>query len=892
VNLVDDLAFELDLASEAQAFALQAPVQAFLRGPALQIIDEVFNAATPGGDVWRLERLTLDLGTVAGPDLPALWAQRLRDRLHEALHDELQARPIPAGGAAAGPQRLRTAEAALSALLHLLHHGRLPWHGPSLPPGGLGAWAAAVVQAQPQAVAAALRAPGAVQARERVQRQWPGPALAALAGALAGAVGQALPLADWVAETLQGLHGSARVQAERALWASAVTALLRPGGTDAQALRAALRRARRTPAHTTAEARLATLAQALQTGQGAGLAPLWRAAWRADPTAAAALLRRHARRPRLRRLLVLALPPADLHSVLQALAPQALAVAAPLLAHRHFAAVWRSWLGLQGPALQRRLAQAALDAVFDASTAPHGEDHPTADRWLETLLRRLAGPGDVTGLAAALQRAAAATGAGADASAAPLQAWLAQRAAVDGLAAAWQRTATAIASGQWPDSTHDLPLLLAQDRRGLRAALRPLARQPQRARAFAAHLARQLDTQPSGHGQAWLQVLAGADSGLAAALLRHAAALGLGGSATRQLLFEALLAEPAGPPDRRRWFARFLRGVAAARRQTPAAVQAGLQQALTQAALPAALLQPLRALVQPPPRARPAPAMPPPPPSPLPLERLLQPQGTRAGTAELAAWHRALDQREPTLAQRLRQMLADARVALSLVRRLPTWILQRLLQRLRPGQRTPPAALPADGWIALLQGRALPPPPPVPALDDTAPIAVGNAGLVLLAPYVPRWMALLGLAVDGRFTSTDAAQRAVLLLQWLVQGTVHGVGAAVDADETELALPRLLCGVPFLQPLPRAITLDEREAASGQQLLQAVITHWGALGHTTVAGLRETFLQREGRLQRQGEAWRLQVVPRAFDLLLDRLPWGWQTLKLSTMDRVLHVDWR
>lgn len=75
-------------------------------------------------------------------------------------------------------------------------------------------------------------------------------------------------------------------------------------------------------------------------------------------------------------------------------------------------------------------------------------------------------------------------------------------------------------------------------------------------------------------------------------------------------------------------------------------------------------------------------------------------------------------------------------------------------------------------------------------------------------------------------------------------------------------------------------------------MLQAVISHWNALGGTSVQGLRETFLQREGRLQRDEDAWRLRVAPRPFDMLLDRLPWGYATLKLPWMKEVLHVDWR
>jgi hypothetical protein len=41
------------------------------------------------------------------------------------------------------------------------------------------------------------------------------------------------------------------------------------------------------------------------------------------------------------------------------------------------------------------------------------------------------------------------------------------------------------------------------------------------------------------------------------------------------------------------------------------------------------------------------------------------------------------------------------------------------------------------------------------------------------------------------------------------------------------------------------------------------------------------------RLETPGE-----VPPRAFDMLLDRLPWGYVTIRFPWMPEVLHVDWR
>lgn len=73
----------------------------------------------------------------------------------------------------------------------------------------------------------------------------------------------------------------------------------------------------------------------------------------------------------------------------------------------------------------------------------------------------------------------------------------------------------------------------------------------------------------------------------------------------------------------------------------------------------------------------------------------------------------------------------------------------------------------------------------------------------------------------------DAAGREVHRLQWLVSGRT-------DTDEHLLPLNRLLCSLPLSALLPRALRLAARETETGQALLQGVVTHWSALGCTSV----------------------------------------------------------
>jgi hypothetical protein len=162
---------------------------------------------------------------------------------------------------------------------------------------------------------------------------------------------------------------------------------------------------------------------------------------------------------------------------------------------------------------------------------------------------------------------------------------------------------------------------------------------------------------------------------------------------------------------------------------------------------------------------------------------------------------------------------------------------------------------------------------------------------VLLAAYAERLFKQQRLIEEGRFIDPMAQARAVQCLQTLC----HGPG---PVDETQTALSRLLCGVQPAELLPEVEPLSADTVTLLEQLLQAVIAHWKAVGHTSVAGLRETFLQREGRLQRdktpadEPPRWRLRVKTRGFDVLLDRLPWSFQTIRLPWMQGALHVEWR
>jgi hypothetical protein len=172
--------------------------------------------------------------------------------------------------------------------------------------------------------------------------------------------------------------------------------------------------------------------------------------------------------------------------------------------------------------------------------------------------------------------------------------------------------------------------------------------------------------------------------------------------------------------------------------------------------------------------------------------------------------------------------------------------------------------------------------PPQDRIDLDEGVFVECAGIVLLHPFLPRLFEALEIARDGALVAPD---RALALLHFLATGERQ-------APEYVLVLPKLLCGLPLDAPCGAPHPVSDAEAEEGTALLQAVIGHWEALGATSVDALRGTFLVRPGKLGRRGDDAVLQAEERAFDILLEHLPWGISPVQLPWMKAMLWVEWR
>lgn len=171
------------------------------------------------------------------------------------------------------------------------------------------------------------------------------------------------------------------------------------------------------------------------------------------------------------------------------------------------------------------------------------------------------------------------------------------------------------------------------------------------------------------------------------------------------------------------------------------------------------------------------------------------------------------------------------------------------------------------------------------ALQPKKSAHVGNAGLVLLAPYLPVLFDRTRLLVrpDTQIEPTDIP-RALRLLDYLVYGQAQ-------PSDPGLELNRILCGIPFSQAVVASADLSEGDAGLCDGLIAAAISNWTALGNISPAGLRETFLQRHGELRQENDRVELAVERNAFDVLLDQVPWSFTSIRHCWMPALLQVAW-
>lgn len=170
-------------------------------------------------------------------------------------------------------------------------------------------------------------------------------------------------------------------------------------------------------------------------------------------------------------------------------------------------------------------------------------------------------------------------------------------------------------------------------------------------------------------------------------------------------------------------------------------------------------------------------------------------------------------------------------------------------------------------------------------LPEAEKVFVENAGLVIIAPYFSRLFSRLEMTQNGKFKDEESKFKAVCYTQYLATGKL-------PKHENELVLNKVLCGMSIADPVELIDEIPQEDMDLMEGLLKSITQQWTPLQSTSVEGLRESFLIRDGRLRQDDEYYYLNVETKTFDMLIDRLPWSINLIKIGWMKKPLNVEWR
>lgn len=158
---------------------------------------------------------------------------------------------------------------------------------------------------------------------------------------------------------------------------------------------------------------------------------------------------------------------------------------------------------------------------------------------------------------------------------------------------------------------------------------------------------------------------------------------------------------------------------------------------------------------------------------------------------------------------------------------------------------------------------------------------VSNAGLILVSPFLPELFRQCKVAKENKIVNYN---KAIALLHYTVFGNCN-------YREYDVLLNKVLCGMDESQPVKLVKRLSDRDKKEIDTMLTIVISYWSVLKGTSVAGLREAFLAREGKLVPKYDGWILHVEQKTIDVLVQQIPWTIGMIKLPWMEKMLRTEW-
>ena len=164
---------------------------------------------------------------------------------------------------------------------------------------------------------------------------------------------------------------------------------------------------------------------------------------------------------------------------------------------------------------------------------------------------------------------------------------------------------------------------------------------------------------------------------------------------------------------------------------------------------------------------------------------------------------------------------------------------------------------------------------------------VADSGIILLSPYIPVLFERTGCLEKGKFLTDEAKFKAISVLNFAAFGSFSEPPR--NAAVMNILSERPASPVYNKEELPQ-ISDSEKDIIEG--LLKAVIANWKAVGHMSPDGLRASYFIRPGKIKVSENDCTLIIENKTFDILLDKLPWGYSVIKLPWMKKTLNVKWR
>lgn len=165
--------------------------------------------------------------------------------------------------------------------------------------------------------------------------------------------------------------------------------------------------------------------------------------------------------------------------------------------------------------------------------------------------------------------------------------------------------------------------------------------------------------------------------------------------------------------------------------------------------------------------------------------------------------------------------------------------------------------------------------------EDVFPL-LDHAGLVLLHPFLSSFFRDCGI-LDSKGKLTDAVL-AIHLLYYAATKRERPM-------EYELLFEKFICGWDFHAPVERdlGITPDQKEKV--EYLISSLIDNWKKIKNTGTETIRTEFLQRPGKLIKEGDAFRLMMERKVQDILLEGLPYSLGVVKLPWRKELIFIEW-